>query len=94
MRSICNAHTALVNTSGTHRVSKAAYDAVSEQLGPDASETAKLDRLIKQRLPDSIDGSPASFKKGKQDLDGMVRHLGLPSHFITLTINEAVPISD
>jgi hypothetical protein len=88
MRSICNAHIALVNTSGAHRVSKAAYDAVSAQLGPAASETAKLDRLIKQRVPDSVDGSPGSFKKGKQDLDAMVRQLGLPSHFITITMNE------
>jgi hypothetical protein len=73
MRSICNAHTALTYTSGAHRVSKAAYDAISNLLGPDASETAKLDRLIKQRIPDSVDGSPASFRKGKQDLDAMVR---------------------
>jgi hypothetical protein len=88
MRSIGNAHTALINTSGAHRVSKAAYNAICNQLGPDATETAKLDRLIKQRLPESIDGSPAWFRKSKLDLDAMVRYLGLPSHFITLTMNE------
>jgi hypothetical protein len=63
MRSICNAHTALVSTPGAHRVSKAAYDAISDQLGPAASETAKIDRLVKQRLPDTVDGSPAFASK-------------------------------
>ena len=44
--------------------------------------------MIKNRLSDDVETSPASYKSGKRDLDTMVRELGLPSHFLTFTMNE------
>ena len=55
------------------------------------SEEAVLDKLVKQRVSDAVDGSPQFFKAGKRKLDSMVRDLGLPAYFLTITMNETGP---
>lgn len=59
------------------------------ELPIDATQGNVLDRLVKHRIPESIEGSPTYFKKSKRDLDTMVRELGLPSLFIAITMNES-----
>jgi hypothetical protein len=39
-------------------------------------------------VPDTLESSPAFFRRAKRDLDTLVRELGLPSHFVTITMNE------
>ena len=50
--------------------------------------TQVLDKLVKKKVSDSVEGSPQFFKRHKLKLDAMVRTLGMPSHFITITMNE------
>jgi hypothetical protein len=88
MRSIEQAHAAITQTTGAHFVNAAAYKHAAAEVGPDATAPQILDRLVKHRVSESVDGSPAFFRRAKRDLDAMVRHLGLPSHFVTITMNE------
>jgi hypothetical protein len=92
LRAIDNAMCAINDSVGTHFVNSSSYQTAKDELGPDATEIEILDRLVKHRVSEDIDGSPAYFKRGKQDVNTMVRGLGLPSHFITLTMNETGPL--
>jgi hypothetical protein len=92
MRSINNAQQSIVDQAGSHVVSKNAFQFTANQLeeglGNPPSTAQVLDRLVKHRLSDKVDGSPAYYKTSKRTLHTMVRNLGLPSHFITITMNE------
>jgi hypothetical protein len=92
LRAIDNAMCAINASAGTHFVNSSSYQNTRDELGPGATEGEILDRLVKHRVSETVDGSPAYFKRGKQDLNTMVRELGLPSHFITLTMNETGPL--
>ena len=80
---------------GADVVNKRAYETRAKQLDQaddcTPSPEAVLDRLVKHRVSDGVDGSPQFFKAGKRKFDTMVRQLGLPAYFVTITMNETGP---
>jgi hypothetical protein len=54
---------------------------------PDLPTTDVLQKLINQKVSNKVKGSPAYFQKVKADLDAIVRHRGMASHFITVRIS-------
>lgn len=85
------ARSCILNSKGAYLVNRRAYDYVEQGLidaGRDSDAQAVLNKLVKRKVSDNVEGSPQYFRREKLELDAMVRHLGLPSHFLTVTMNE------
>lgn len=68
-----------------------AYDRATlayRETHPHASFEEVMRNVLKHTVPSSIAGSPAWFRKNLKDLLCMVDQWGLPSFFLTLTIDK------
>lgn len=91
LRSIANTRRALTDEHGAYIINAQAFKRAEEEadvVGEGLTNHALLRNLVKQRVSSKIEGSPASFRRSKQDLDAMVRELGLPHYFATVTMHE------
>jgi hypothetical protein len=91
LRAIELSRACIANALGAYVVNQQSYKEVQQSLratGLEPTSEDVLDRLVKKKVSDTIEGSPRYFKREKLELDAMVRMLGLPSHFITITMNE------
>jgi hypothetical protein len=79
----------LVNTCKTTAYDKAILD--FRKKNPTASEEDVMKNVLKHKVPASVAGSPAWFRKNLKDLLCQVDHWGLPSFFFTVTADEHTP---
>lgn len=91
LRSIANMRRCLADSKGAHIVNEKAYlraKEAAEAAGEAVTNHDLLKTLLKQKVSSKVEGSPASFRRSKQDLDAMVREIGLPHFFCTVTMHE------
>jgi predicted ATPase len=79
----------LLNTCKTIAYDKAIHD--FRRQNPSASEEDVMKHVLKHKVPASVAGSPAWFRKNLKDLLCQVDHWGLPSFFLMLTADEHTP---